>query len=115
MDAKRFPYPSGQRAEFGEVLTCPPRIGPMLDSVFGPRGDENAQAETAQRRADHQQAALKPTSISPRGSRSARSVASSKSASTPTTAGESFNGKLRDELLNREIFSTLKEAQVLVS
>jgi putative transposase len=28
---------------------------------------------------------------------------------------ESFNGKLRDELLNREIFTTLKEAQVLVS
>jgi putative transposase len=27
---------------------------------------------------------------------------------------ESFNGKLRDELLNREIFYTLKEAQVLV-
>ncbi len=27
---------------------------------------------------------------------------------------ESFNGKLRDELLNREIFYTLTEAQVLV-
>lgn len=27
---------------------------------------------------------------------------------------ESFNGKLRDELLNRELFYTLKEAQVLV-
>ena len=27
---------------------------------------------------------------------------------------ESFNGKLRDELLNTEIFSTLKEAQVLI-
>ena len=27
---------------------------------------------------------------------------------------ESFNGKLRDELLNREIFYTLKEAQILV-
>ena len=26
---------------------------------------------------------------------------------------ESFNGKLRDELLNREIFYTLKEAQIL--
>ena len=26
---------------------------------------------------------------------------------------ESFNGKLRDELLDREIFFTLKEAQVL--
>ena len=26
---------------------------------------------------------------------------------------ESFNGKLRDELLNREIFTTLEEAQVL--
>jgi transposase InsO family protein len=26
---------------------------------------------------------------------------------------ESFNGKLRDELLNREIFTTLYEAQVL--
>ena len=28
---------------------------------------------------------------------------------------ESFNGKMRDELLNREIFFTLKEAQVLIS
>jgi len=27
---------------------------------------------------------------------------------------ESFNGKLKDELLNREILYTLKEAQVLV-
>ena len=27
---------------------------------------------------------------------------------------ESFNGKLRDELLNMEVFETLKEAQVLV-
>lgn len=27
---------------------------------------------------------------------------------------ESFNGKLRDELLNGEIFETLKEAQVLI-
>jgi len=27
---------------------------------------------------------------------------------------ESFNGKLRDELLNREIFDTLWEAQVLI-
>ena len=27
---------------------------------------------------------------------------------------ESFNGKLRDELLNREIFYTLKEAKVLI-
>jgi len=27
---------------------------------------------------------------------------------------ESFNGKLRDELLNREIFTTLREAQVLI-
>jgi transposase InsO family protein len=27
---------------------------------------------------------------------------------------ESFNGKLRDELLNREIFYTLQEAQVLI-
>jgi transposase InsO family protein len=27
---------------------------------------------------------------------------------------ESFNGKLRDELLNREIFYTVKEAQVLI-
>jgi putative transposase len=27
---------------------------------------------------------------------------------------ESFNGKLRDELLNREIFSTLEEAKVLI-
>jgi putative transposase len=28
---------------------------------------------------------------------------------------ESFNGKLRDELLNRELFTTLKEAQVLIA
>ena len=27
---------------------------------------------------------------------------------------ESFNGKLRDELLNTEIFTTLREAQVLI-
>ena len=27
---------------------------------------------------------------------------------------ESFNGKLRDELLNREVFSTLTEARVLI-
>ena len=27
---------------------------------------------------------------------------------------ESFNGKLRDELLNREIFDTLLEAKVLI-
>lgn len=27
---------------------------------------------------------------------------------------ESFNGKLRDELLDREIFDTLLEAQVLI-
>ena len=27
---------------------------------------------------------------------------------------ESFNGKLRDELLNREIFTTLLEAKVLI-
>ncbi len=27
---------------------------------------------------------------------------------------ESFNGKMRDELLNREVFDTLLEAQVLV-
>lgn len=27
---------------------------------------------------------------------------------------ESFNSKLRDELLNREIFYTLKEAQILI-
>jgi putative transposase len=27
---------------------------------------------------------------------------------------ESFNGKMRDELLNREIFTTLREAQVLI-
>jgi hypothetical protein len=27
---------------------------------------------------------------------------------------ESFNGKLRDELLNREIVYTLREAQVLI-
>ena len=28
---------------------------------------------------------------------------------------ESFNGKLRDELLNREIFTTLTEAKVLIA
>jgi putative transposase len=28
---------------------------------------------------------------------------------------ESFNGKMRDELLNREIFTTLKEAKVLIN
>ena len=28
--------------------------------------------------------------------------------------GESFNGKLRDELLDREIFYTLTEAQILI-
>jgi transposase InsO family protein len=28
---------------------------------------------------------------------------------------ESFNGKMRDELLNREIFYTLKEAQILIA
>ena len=27
---------------------------------------------------------------------------------------ESFNGKLRDELLNREVFEALREAQVLI-
>ena len=27
---------------------------------------------------------------------------------------ESFNGKLRDELLNREVFTTLEEAKVLI-
>ena len=27
---------------------------------------------------------------------------------------ESFNGKLRDELLDRELFYTLREAQVLI-
>jgi putative transposase len=27
---------------------------------------------------------------------------------------ESFNGKMRDELLNREIFDTLLEAQILI-
>ena len=27
---------------------------------------------------------------------------------------ESFNGKLRDELLNREIFMTLEEAKILI-
>jgi putative transposase len=27
---------------------------------------------------------------------------------------ESFNGKMRDELLNREIFTTLEEARVLI-
>jgi putative transposase len=30
------------------------------------------------------------------------------------TAAYTFNGKLRDELLNGEIFYTLKEAQVLI-
>ena len=28
---------------------------------------------------------------------------------------ESFNGKMRDEILNRELFTTLKEAKVLIS
>jgi len=28
---------------------------------------------------------------------------------------ESFNGKLRDELLNGEVFTTLREAQVLIA
>ncbi|NIN74028.1 MAG: transposase, partial [Xanthomonadales bacterium] len=28
---------------------------------------------------------------------------------------ESFNGKLRDELLNREVFTTLTEAKVLIA
>jgi transposase InsO family protein len=28
---------------------------------------------------------------------------------------ESFNGKMRDELLNREIFTTLTEAKVLIN
>jgi len=28
---------------------------------------------------------------------------------------ESFNGKMRDELLNREIFTTLVEAKVLIN
>jgi hypothetical protein len=32
----------------------------------------------------------------------------------PFTCGFVFNGKLRDEFLNREIFYTLKEAQVLI-
>ena len=27
---------------------------------------------------------------------------------------ESFNGKLRDELLNREVFTTLMEAKILI-
>ena len=27
---------------------------------------------------------------------------------------ESFNGKLRDELLNREVFTTLTEARILI-
>ena len=27
---------------------------------------------------------------------------------------ESFNGKLRDELLNREVFTTLVEASILI-
>lgn len=27
---------------------------------------------------------------------------------------ESFNGRLRDELLNREVFATLAEAQILI-
>ena len=31
-----------------------------------------------------------------------------------TTTVESFNGKLRDELLDRKIFYTLKEARVLI-
>jgi len=31
------------------------------------------------------------------------------------TVTKSFNGKLRDELLNGEIFYTLKEAQILIA
>ena len=27
---------------------------------------------------------------------------------------ESFNGKLRDELINREVFTTLMEAEILI-
>jgi len=36
--------------------------------------------------------------------------------SSPWESGyiESFNGKLRDELLNREIFTTLEEAKILI-
>jgi hypothetical protein len=30
----------------------------------------------------------------------------------PFFSGESFNGKLRDELLDREVFTTLEEAKV---
>jgi len=37
-----------------------------------------------------------------------------KSVSHGRIAIESFNGKLRDELLNREIFTTLMEAKVLI-
>ena len=35
-------------------------------------------------------------------------------ASYPITHNESFNGKFRDELLNREIFETLFESKVLI-
>ena len=40
----------------------------------------------------------------------------SESQKIPSVKGyiESFNGKLRDELLNREIFYTLTEAEVLL-
>ena len=41
---------------------------------------------------------------------------SSSSEAVPWENGyiESFNGKLRDELLNREIFTTLIEAKILI-
>jgi len=36
------------------------------------------------------------------------------SVASPKSLNESFNGKLRDELSNREIFYTLEEAKVLI-
>jgi len=50
---------------------------------------------------------------------SARSTARTRTAPSPGSPwengdNESFNGKLRDELLNREIFYTLEEAKVLI-
>ena len=32
----------------------------------------------------------------------------------PTATSESFNSRFRDEFLDREVFQTLKEAQVLI-
>jgi hypothetical protein len=36
------------------------------------------------------------------------------SASASSCSSESFNGKFRDELVNREIFYTLEEAKIII-